>query len=592
MEKSEEKIEKTTSIRGFEEEYSPYPETSGIDKEVFTSEPGVNIDTLYNVVKISPELVGCIQAITEDTVADKWRFEGSKSAIKKAETFQAKSKFYKVLANAIVDLLISGNGYILKLSVDEDKVKSLLRSLTVELTKALSVDVKKEIDYEVLLQDLKTPNDLQLLKSSTIRINFDETGKIASYIQQVRGKRRVYKPSDIIHLSSINIGGQPYGFTPVESLLSDLGTLIFAKEFAGKYFENDGMPYFWINLPEENPDSRNYQLLKQEIKELKKSKNKYRVLLTTGKVESQQINKFNKDMEFAKLIQHFTQIILIAMGVPAHRINLTIDVRQIGGAVNRAYEGYYKRIAFLQNILSDSLNAELWNYFNVRMNFNQVYKIDEMREAQIAQIAAQVGFMTIEEIRERIGLKPELPKGKMGLSEESNIDFEGDKKREQGREPENNKTDNKLKEFSDEMAVRLIGVPQPQKKKEESEGESPIEISTEKLFEEMKQKIKSEILQEVRPREESPRESIIDNKTKFINDAVEISWRMFRMIVEGKVGKDKFDLAKILYMETSDLLILFFADEQWKYKCTISKKETDIEKFKIENLRYAIRIFN
>lgn len=528
MEKTGEKIEKASSIRGLETEYVPHADFAGISKDLFTSKRGVNIETLYQVVKTVPELAGCINAIDEDIMADGWRFDGKIDPTKKAEEFQTKSKFYKVLANAILDLIITGNAYILKLSVNEDQVKSILIELTKTLAKSFNVKMEKKITYEVLKQELKKPKDLQLLKASTVQINFDKTGKVSSFEQKVQTETRVYKPEDIIHLTLLNIGGQPYGFTPIEPLLNDIGTLIFAKEFAGKYFENDGIPYFIMNLPEDSPDSRNYKNLKKELKELKKSKNKYRVLLTTGKLTAEQINKFNKDMEYVKLIQHFTQIILMAMGVPAHRINLTIDVKQVGGAVNRAYEGYYKKIGFMQKVLENSLNAELWSHFNVKMKFHRTYKIDEMREAQIAQIAAQVGFMTIEEIRERIGMEPKLPKGTMGnkTGDDNRIDFKEDKRQEQGRQPTN-------------------------------------EIPT-------------------------------DNKVKMIKsftDSLEVNFSNFVLLVENKVGEDGFDKAKVFFLETPNEFVLFFADENWKYKTKVLKNTINVEQFMLERLRNAIRIF-
>ena len=526
--KKSEKIEKSSSVRGLEEEYVPHMTGAGIAKDLFTSKAGTTIETLYNVVKTSPEVAGCFVAITEDMMADYWRFDGSKSAVDKAKKFELKSRFYKIMTNAIMDLLITGNAYILKLSVDEDKLKSIFIALTKAMAKTFNVKLDKKLEYEIIKQELRIPKDLQLLKSSTIKINFDDTARVSSYEQTVQTNKRVYKPQDIIHLDLMNIGGQPYGFTPLEPLLGDIATLIFAKEFAGKYFENDGMPYFLFNLPEDFPDSPNYKKLKQEIKELKKSKNKYRVLLTTGKIETIQINKFNKDMEFAKLISHFTQIILVALGVPSHRINFTMDVKQVGGAVLRAYEGYYKKIGFMQKVFEDTFNRELWapNY-KVLMKFHKTYKIDEMREAQIAQIAAQVGFMTIEEIRERIGMEPKLPKGTMGnkTGDENNINFNEDKRQVQGQKPNTEpKTDNKV-------------------------------------------------------------------KSKSILDAIEVGFNDFVLFVENKVGVGGFDTAKILYAETITEFILFFADENWKYKTRVLKNKINVEQFRVERLGSAIRLF-
>lgn len=533
-----EKIEKTSKTRALESEYvAPTIGAIGTDKTLFASDSSATINTLYETVKHSPEVLSCIQAIVEDIMADGWRFDSltkkgkSKHALEKALEFQEKSKFYKILTNALIDLLITGNAYILKLSVSEDKIKSIVRNLTKRIAKTLNVKIDKKIVNEVLVQDLTKPKDLQLIKSSTVKINFDETGKIVSYEQNVNGKKLVFDAKDVIHLSLMNIGGQPYGFTPLETLLSDIATLIYAKEYAGKYFENDGIPTFVFKLPKEHPNSPNYEKLKQELKELKKQKNKWKSLVVTGEIDVEQIQKFNKDMEFTKLIQHFTQIILMAYGVPAHRVNLTIDVRQIGGAVNRAYEGYYKKISFCQKAIQEVLNRELWvPYFKVRMRFKEGYKIDEMREAQIIQILSQTGTITIEEAREMIGLDPEKPEGQelTSIGDDKRINFNEDKRREINQEERNDRTDNKLK-------------------------------------------------------------SIVD-------DSLLVSYDDFVEIVLSK--HKSFENAKILYVELMDKFILFFDDGSWKYKTEIEKRSLKrvtgyetIDEFRFEKLKNAIRIF-
>lgn len=453
-------IKKSTSLRGFEEEFAPHTSNQGVEKTIFSGSKNQGIQTLYDTVKASPEVTACFMAIIEDILADGWKFEGTKSAIEKAEKFQLNSNYHQVLADAILDLLITGNAYILKLSVNADQIKSIIEIITAKVAKSLHVNVKKDIVLEMIKQDVKIPKDLQLLKASTIKINFDETGKVTSYEQAVQGKTRVFAAKDIIHLSLMHIGGQPYGFTPLEPLLRDIATLIFAKEFAGKYFENDGIPYFMFNLPKAAPGGREYEQLKTDLKELQKLKNKYKAIVTTGEVNSTQINKFNKDMEFAKLIQHFTQIVLMALGVPAHRINLTIDVRQIGGAVNRAYEGYYKKISFTQLMIGQSLNGGLWEDFSVTMKFRESYKIDELREAQIVQILTQGGLVTVEEARELMGLEPAKPSGTEPTPSApafGNVATDVNQ-RAQAKDPNkvDGKQDNKLKSADDSLEVSYL----------------------------------------------------------------------------------------------------------------------------------------
>lgn len=524
------------SIRGLEETYYPTATNVGEVKSLFTNARNAGVETLYNIVKASPEVSGCITAIIEDIMADGWKYWGSDSAIKVAERFELNSDLFNLLTNAIMDLLITGNAYILKLSTKEEKVKAVMSKLRNRLEKDFKIKlVNGDRTFEILEGELKKPKDLQLLKSSTMTINYDETGKIISFDQTVRGETRNYSPKDIIHFTLMNVGGQPYGFTPIEPLISDIATLILAKEYAGKYFENDGIPAFIFKMPDASVDDRNYEALKKELQQLKNKSEKFKSLVITGNVEADQLQKFNKDMEFRQLIQHFTQIILIAMGVPAYRLNWTVDAKAEGSSVNRAFEGYYKKISFMQKNIENRLNKELFDGFNVDFVFNRAYKIDEMREAQIVQILTQVGAITTEEARDMMGMDPKLPEElkpkPKPTGDENNINFERD-----------------------------------QQQNEQGRANNP------------------------------PPELPLDNKLKTINsltksfEGFELTWPDFLRIVEGRVGIGNFDKANVLYLETDEQFILFFADGSWKYKAKLDKANIDAEAFRTERLSRAIPI--
>ena len=539
-------IRKTASIRGLEMDYIPHASLSGVTKQIFSSEVNTNIETLYSVVKHSPEVNACITAQIEDIMADYWRFtpltpqgkdlksdKTKKATLDKVEKFEINSNYYQVLTDASWDALVTGNGYILKLSVNKEKLKSIMELMTNYLAKKLGVKMKKGEIFKYLKQDwreFETPNDLQVLKASTVKINFDKTGKINSYQQEVKGEKRIYQPEDIIHLKGgVSIGGSPYAYSRLEPLLSDIGTLIFAKEFAGKYFENDGIPYFIFKMLEESPGGRNYKLLKKELRDLRKKGEKYRSMVLTGNVEPIQVNKFNKDMEFPKLIEHFTINIFVGLGVPPHRVNYTTQNKDTGAQnIGKLETGYYKRIAFLQKSWEFTLNKELWRSFNIKKTFKRSYKIDEMREAEIIRILTEIGAITIEEARERIGMDAEIPKGTMAkpIGSDKTIDMEKDKKREQGRDQEpKDGTDNKLKSLS-----------------------------------------------------------------KSVGETIEVPFQNFVLAVEHQIGLNNFTKGKVLFMETDEEYILFFSDGMWKYKTKVNKTEIDPEKFKVEYLRNFIKI--
>lgn len=532
-------ITKTAHVRGLEVEYVPHAEFGGIAKEIFSLKKSVDLDTLYDVVKACPEVNACITAKIEDVMVDYWKFISpsnserlKKSSLDKAHLFEIKSDYFKELANALFDMFTTGNGYILKLSVDKKHLESIMNNLTHYMARKFgAIKISKADTFKIIKQIGEVPNDLQVLKSSTMKINFDKTGKILSFEQEVQTEKRIYKPEDIIHLSLINIGGGPYGYTGLEPLLSDIGTLIFAKEFAGKYFENDGIPYFIFKMINESPNGRNYKLLKKELRDLRKKDEKYRSMVLTGNIEWDQVNKFNKDMEFAKLIEHFTQIIFIGLGVPAARVNYALAQKDSTAAqAGKVEAGYYKGIAFIQKSIEVTLNKDLWSHFGVRKKFNRSYKIDEMREAEICRILIETGAITLEEARERIGMSPEIPKGTMGkpTGSDSAINEEKDKKREQGIDQEpKDKRDNKLKA----LLIR-----------------------------------------------------------KGLLDTISVSYLNLIQIVESRVGVGNFTKGNVIWMETDTEFILFFYDGSWKYKAKLDKNSIDVEAFRIEKLQHFIKI--
>jgi len=576
------KIAKNASIRGLDETFVPAA-GMGVERGLFTWDKSAGLTTLYDTVKRSPEVNAALSAIVEDIMADGWKYMGSKSAISNAEKFALQSKFFKCLSNAIFDLLITGNAYILKLSVSEDNIKDIARSMSDKILKDFALKKEEKTVFELIDQEFTKPKDLQLLKSSTMKVNYDETGKVASYTQEVNAKKRVYRPNDIIHLSLINVGGEPYGFSPLEPLLSDIATLIFAKEYAGKFFENDGVPHYMFNMPDEHPDSPNYKKFKQELKELKKSADKFRNLIITGNITAQEIAKFNKDMEYNKLIQHFTQLALVGLGVPSHRVHyVTTAEKTQGSQTNRALEGYYKRITFLQKIVEENLNVELWEPFNVDMKFKMAYLNDATKQANIVQILSQIRAITTSEARDMMGLDPTVPKElkqELEATGDDNTINEDENERMEEGQPNNEApappVDNKLKELQEMVEKSILEIQKAEviRTKEVLAMKKDLEIKEIELQKNEALKVKEiEIKQDLLDKQMKKVLKAATKKSK-ITDYVEISsYERFVLIVERY---NPFNKAKILYKEDNGLQ-LFFSDGIWTYKTTFYGAEKEL----------------
>ncbi len=422
----------TKSKRGLEPNYTE--SSGGVDKEIFSGVTNASMETLYNTVKKSPEVVAAFNAIVEDIMSDGYKLEGKGKPKKEAENFLKNSKFYKKLANALYDLFITGNSYVAKLSVNDEKFKQVLDRISQKnIMKQIGLS-KKEVTHKLFYvckqKGVFQPKDLQVLKSGTMTIDYNEHGLVQNYRQDVGQKEVVFKPKEVIHLSGINIGGGVYGFTPLEPLLSDVATLIFGKEYAGKFFEGNGIPNLLINLPEAmGEEDRNYQALKNELEDAKKKAKK--AVVTTGQANIQQIEPFSKEMQYTDIVNSFTRIILMALGVPPARVNP--EKTESKGDMS-PYEGYFKKINFYQRLIEEVLNQELFSSFgDVTFKFNRSYKIDELREANIIAILADRGIITKEKAHEMMDMKDE---GKTPITQRGNDQDNRDLRGEDTRRPE------------------------------------------------------------------------------------------------------------------------------------------------------------
>jgi len=384
----------------------------GNDREVTLDGEYLSLDTLYKTVQQSPEVTGVIRLLVNDIMSDGYVFKGTKGAINKSEKFAKQIHFYKKLSDALWDLLITGDAFILKLAFNEDEIKSIVSS-RIDFSKfkePINKNVFLNDITKKLMQNFNKTKGLQVLKSSSVTIVRDEFGNVKGYLQKsADGKKNImFKKDDVLHLSLTNIGGSTYGFTPLSTLLNDVATLIYAKDFAGKIFENDGIGSRLFNFPESSgEDDRNVQFLIEQLKLLRKKKNKLRPVVTTGKFEVIDLKNMTEHLQFKELIEQFSTIILFVWQVPPHRVPLLIPRINFDASASDA--AYFRSISHIQKIVEDQL-ASLWAEFNSEIYFNRGYMLDELRQANINAICWDRNAMTIEEGRDLLGLDPKIPK--------------------------------------------------------------------------------------------------------------------------------------------------------------------------------------
>ncbi len=365
----------------------------------------ISYDDLYTWFNKSPEVNGITSAICDDILGDSIEFVGSASAVKKAEEFSKTNYFKKNLYSALQDYVLTGDGYLGKKLMTQkmaaDKLGKISKGLGLEMSDSELMTKISKRDPSIF-----EPRNLFVLKSNTIKIDYDPHGNVNYYVQKVNGNAKIVRfiTEEVVHFALNNLGGDVYGNTPWYSALNEIASIWYIKDYAGVFFQNDATPDMVWNLKDTAPNSPEYKKFVQKLREFKKSKNKHKFLVTTGETSYDKINDFTKDMEFSNLLDKLTDRLLMVWDMPRSRLgSLGKDLK----GSRESSSGYYKKINRLQGEIEALLNNELWKLFgNVEMKFRRAYKRDESIEADIVAKLAGQPVITPNEGRTYLGMVP------------------------------------------------------------------------------------------------------------------------------------------------------------------------------------------
>jgi hypothetical protein len=317
----------------------------------------INYETLYKTYKKCPEFVNVITAIVTDIMSDGFDLIGdSKKAINKMYEHLEEIDFYKKWKTFLTHSFITGDGYCELRVITKDKMKNILADAYKEAT---NMDITKTFTDTFLAKAKREynvtnyPFDIFPIKTTGMSKIVDAEGNVEGYQQEVNGRIIDFTKDEIIYWTPFDIG-EVYGFSPAQSLLDDFATLLFAKQWAGQFFENGGTPdSIFILKNARGLQDRNYEVAKHEIRQAREKKHWHKTMVMTGEIEHVKINDFNKDYEFGKLIDMETQRIAMSFGVPPSKVPYMSGSK---GDFREMNEGYWKLINAYQTELE-----ELWN---------------------------------------------------------------------------------------------------------------------------------------------------------------------------------------------------------------------------------------
>lgn len=368
--------------------------------------------TLMNWIKRTPEAIGILRQIAVDVVTrinfvalpkekkagrPKANVEGDEE---KASQFATDNSLKNQMRAAVMEGIALGDAYFWKGKINENDQRDAIKKTIKELG--------LQIDYKAIALD-EDPVDqrsLQYVASSTMEIEVAEGGTmIKSFIQRTTSSfglvnsttrletssdgtnqagTRKWLPNEILHYKFMELDGKVHGFTPMQSNFPIIKTLGAIKQYHGNWFEQGILPDIFFNFEDMDANSPAHEKMRQTVQEWYNNKRRTPEV-TTGKFKIEEINKWNKDMEFRMLAIYYTGVIAFSIGMPLEKIRaiLGAEIKSATGASDIGNTDYQRNIFDMQEDWENLFNSQFFNEeFNVDMKFERSAARDEIAEVQ------------------------------------------------------------------------------------------------------------------------------------------------------------------------------------------------------------------
>jgi hypothetical protein len=344
----------------------------------------INYWTLVEYVKKTPELISPIEALVTDTISE-FEFEllnpnDSPKKLDYAREFCLRNHLLQQSRNAFRDRHIYGNGLLVINTVSDDEIKSVLNTNGYEY---------KETDYEFkeyrkFVDEISYKNAIiKYMPAVTVSaIPEDKFGEDIKYKQVVGTESMTFDAKDIIHFKDVEYDGKIYGYSRIYSLKSEIQMLWNAKDYLGRFFDNNGTPNILFIAPNMKPNSPDYNNFVKQVEDMKKAEHKQKNMLSTSELKVEKLNGMDDGMQFRELLDYVTSLIAMTYQVPPTRVGIAGSAN--GEAVTLTNQGYYRRVATDQDYFEEQMNSQFFiPYLGVRVKLKRDYKEDLQREAII-----------------------------------------------------------------------------------------------------------------------------------------------------------------------------------------------------------------
>lgn len=303
--------------------------------------------------------------------------------------------------------------------------------------------VYDQLTFEVITDRAGRPAEFLAVDASTIRsasadFKFDsgmngkepKSNEKVSFVQVIDGTVQSWFTSDELAFGVRNprtsIYLQPYGFSELEQLITQITSHLYAEEYNMKYFSQGGTTKGIINLKQDPNGVMNTEQLESFKRQWRSQVSgitgawKTPVLQVPNGIEYINVAQSNRDMEFSQWMNYLVNIACAVYQIDPAEINFANNggVNSNGGSglfessneaklKNSKDKGLRPLLRFYESLM----NKHIVSRFSDELTFNYV-GIDEKTEDEKIELSSKEvkAFKTIDEVRKDHNLEP-LPDG-------------------------------------------------------------------------------------------------------------------------------------------------------------------------------------
>lgn len=266
----------------------------------------------------------------------------------------------------------------------------------------------------------KTPVELYSVPSHTVKLNVDDRGIFRSmdkaYLQVDDGGKIVaeFPQDELVYLNAYPEAGRIYPLAPLESLRQTVTAELYVSQYNLDFFANDATPRFAVmfsGLPSGTVNEAMTRLRQWWDHELKGRPHRPLLLGTAGgNVQFARVSSTNQEMQFEQYSRILLQKIIAVYGVQPFVIGV-VDATT-GKLNSQQQEEQFKKDAMAPHLqlFAHHFNTEIiwpdkgFGYDDIYLDWRAFLQKDEKELAEIHEIYWKIGALTVNMIREELGL--------------------------------------------------------------------------------------------------------------------------------------------------------------------------------------------